>query len=261
MSTNAVATKLWALDGAYFTLPLNLIVLGGPGNVTVPIPVYVIEHPKGLIVFDTGVAPEAWDDPRAVYGPLVDVFELTCPPENLLEKQFAKTGYRLEDVTHVILSHSHFDHTGGMSLFPQAKFYMSTEDLRYAFWPDDFCAGFYRHEDIDRTRGWDWNPISTDLDLFGDGGIQILRTPGHTHGQLSLLVRLPNRNVLLTADAVHVRANIDQRMPCPVDLDTTAAIASIERIRQVAASECADIWVMHDPGDWERFQTADGYLS
>ena len=254
------ASRLWALDGAYFTLPLNLIVLGGPGMITVPIPVYVVEHPEGLVVFDTGVAPEAWDDPRAVYGPLVDVFELTCPPENLLEKQFEKTGHKLDDVTHVIVSHSHFDHTGGMSLFPQAKFYMSEEDLRYAFWPDAFCAGFYRPADLDKTRDFDWHPLSSDLDLFGDGSLQILRTPGHTHGELSLLTRLPSRSVLLTADAVHVRANIDQRVPCPVDLDTTTALRSVERIRQVAARENADIWVMHDPGDWERFKTEDGWL-
>ncbi|ALJ20018.1 N-acyl homoserine lactonase family protein [Microbacterium sp. No. 7] len=255
------ATRLWALDGAFFTLPLNLIVLGGQGMTTLPIPVYVIEHPDGLIVFDTGVAPEAWDDPRAVYGPLVDVFELTCPPENLLERQFAKTGYTFDDVTHVIVSHGHFDHTGGMYLFPQAKFYMSEEDLRYTFWPDDFCAGFYRHEDIERTRGFEWHPISSDLDLFGDGSIQILRTPGHTHGQLSLLVDLPSRPVLLTADAVHVRANIDQKTPCPVDLDTSTALRSVERIRQVAESAGADIWVMHDTADWETFTTEEGWVS
>ncbi|MFT3660757.1 MAG: N-acyl homoserine lactonase family protein [Gordonia sp. (in: high G+C Gram-positive bacteria)] len=255
------ATTLRALDGAFFTLPANLIVLGAPGMLTVPIPVYVIEHPEGLIVFDTGVAPEAWDDPRAVYGPLVDVFELTCPPENRIDVQFEKAGLAMEDVTHVILSHSHFDHTGGMYLFPQAKFYMSEEDLRYAFWPDAFCAGFFRHEDIERTRGFDWHPINDDLDLFGDGGIRIMRTPGHTHGELSLLVELPSRKVLLTADAVHVRANMEQRVPCPVDLDTTAAIRSIERIRQVAAAERADVWVMHDPGDWEAFTTPEGCLS
>lgn len=101
----------------------------------------------------------------------------------------------------MIVSHSHFDHTGGMYLFPQAKFYMSREDLRCAFWPDPFCAMFFRRQNLERTRGFDWNPISSDLDLFGDGTIQILRTPGHTDGELSMLPRLPSHSFVLTADA------------------------------------------------------------
>ncbi|MEV6062873.1 N-acyl homoserine lactonase family protein [Nocardia asteroides] len=252
------AIRLHPLAGANFTLDKGLIVLGHSGPISVPIPAFLIEHERGVVLFDTGVAPEAWDDPRAVYGPLLDVFALDCPPENRLETQLARCGFTPADVTHVVISHSHFDHTGGMYLFPDAEFYMSEEDLRYAFWPDPFCAGFFRPADLDRTRGFSWHPLSADLDLFGDGSIRILRTPGHTHGELSMLVTLPSKKFVLTADTVHVRPNLDQYTPCPVDLRTTSAMRSIERLRQLAYSEQAEIWVMHDPDDWAKYGTVTG---
>lgn len=256
----ATAKRLWPLGGATITLDLGLILLGGSGKVSLPIPCFLIQHDRGLVLFDTGIAPDAWDDPRAVYGPLVDVFGIDCPPENTLVRQLERCGFTPADVTHVVVSHSHFDHTGGMYLFPEAEMYMSEEDLRYAYWPDKPYQGFFRREDLDLTRGFSWNPLSADLDLFGDGSIQILRTPGHTHGELSLLVRLPSRSFLLTADAVHLRANLETGMPCPVDLDSVTAMRSIERIRQVSNSIGADIWVMHDPEDWAQYGDApDGH--
>lgn len=253
----STAKKLWSLPGAFFTLDKGLILLGHSGPIALPIPVFLIQHDRGLVLFDTGVATEAWDDPRGTYGPLLDIFDLECPPENHLVRQLERVGFTPDDVTHVVISHSHFDHTGGMHLFPNAKFYMSEEDLRYAFWPDRFCAGFFRAEDIERTRGFDWHPLHDDLDLFGDGSLQILRTPGHTHGELSILLKLPSKNFILTADAVHLRASIDQYTPCPVDLDTATAIRSIERLRQLADANQADIWVMHDTEDWEKYGTVD----
>jgi glyoxylase-like metal-dependent hydrolase (beta-lactamase superfamily II) len=253
------ASRLLALAGASITLDTGLIVMGGHGPVSVPCPVFLIEHPRGLVLFDTGVAPESWDDPRGVYGGLLDVFHLETPQENRLDRQLARHGFSPADVTHVVVSHSHFDHTGGMHLFPHAEMYMSIEDLRYAFWPDPPYAGFFRSADLDRTRSFSWNPLSSDLDLFGDGSVQIIRTPGHTEGELALLVTLPSRSFVLTADAVHVRANLEQMIPCPVDLNATASQQSIQRIKQLAAAHQADIWVMHDPGDWDRLGGTDGY--
>lgn len=255
----ATAKRLLAIENATMTLDTGLIVMMQHGPISVPCPVYLIEHSRGLVLFDTGLAPEAWDDPRGVYGGLLDIFGLDAPPDNRLDRQLANYGYKPDDVTHVVISHSHFDHTGGMHLFPHAEMYMSIEDLRYAFWPDAPYAGFFRGEDLDKTRSFSWNPLAWDLDLFGDGAIQILRTPGHTEGELAMLVKLPSRNFLLTADAVHVRANLEHMVPCPVDLNATASQQSIQRIKQIAAANEADIWVMHDPTDWKRFGGTDGH--
>ena len=97
------AIKLHPLDGAVITLDSGLITMGTHGPLSVPIPTFLIEHERGLVLFDTGLVPETWDDPRSVYGDLVDVFSLDCPPENTLEKQINKAGFQLADVTHVVI--------------------------------------------------------------------------------------------------------------------------------------------------------------
>jgi N-acyl homoserine lactone hydrolase len=250
-TSGSTANRLWPLSGASTTLDLGYVVLGQSGSVTHPVPAFLVEHERGLVLFDTGVAPEAWDDPRAVYPEISDHLRLVCPPENRLDLQIRKCGFGLDDVTHVIVSHSHFDHTGGLYLFPQAEMYMSEEDLRYAFWPDSAYLGWFRPEDLDRTRSFRWNLVSSDIDLFGDGSIQILRTPGHTQGELSVLVKLPSRSFVLTGDTVHHRSSMQAGLPCPCDMDGLAAIRSIRRIKQVSASHQAEVWVMHDPADWE----------
>jgi N-acyl homoserine lactone hydrolase len=258
----STATRLFALSGPTITANSGFLVLGQNELIDIPVPVFLIEHPRGLVLFDTGLAPEAWeDDPRAVYGDLLDGLQIQFPPENSLERQFARYGFDFDDVTHVIVSHSHKDHTGGLYLFPQAELFMSEEDLRYAFWPDKAYQRFFRREDLDRTRSFSWNPLNTDHDLFGDGSIQIIRTPGHTDGQLSLLVKLPSRSFILTGDAVHFRSSMDAQLPCPADMNARASIQSIQRIKRLSASHEADVWVMHDPADWKRFGPVIGGYS
>jgi N-acyl homoserine lactone hydrolase len=255
------ANRLMALDGARISIDAHWLLFGSNEKLTAPTPVFLIEHSRGLVLFDTGVAPEAWDDPVAVYGPgLLEVCGLELPRENRLDRQLSNFGYTPADVTHVVVSHGHWDHTGGMHLFPHAEMYMSIEDIRYSFWPDPMYAGFFRNgADLERTRSHRWNPLNSDYDLFGDGSIQIIRTPGHTEGELSILLKLAESTFLLTGDAVHVRSQLDQIAPCPVDYNAAASIDSIQRINRLATAHEAEIWVMHDPEDWERLGGTDGY--
>jgi hypothetical protein len=178
---------------------LGFCLLGASGPITLPLPAFLIEHDHGLVLFDTGLAPEAWDEgPRAVYGAVADMFPFECPPDNRLDLQISKAGFRVEDITHVVVSHAHLDHTGGLFLFLNAQFYISEQEMAYAFWPHPFFQEMFGRKDLERVRSCHWNLLSADLDLFGEGSIQILRTPGHTPGQMSMLVKLESRSFLLT---------------------------------------------------------------
>ena len=137
-----------------------------------------------------------------------------------------------------------------MYLFPDAQFYMSEVDIRYAFWPDPPFRGFYRAADFEKTRAFSWNPLREDVDLFGDGSIVLYQTPGHTPGEISMLVELPSQKFLITGDTVHLRSGVQYECPCPVDYNAHEAVVSIQRIKQIAASTQARIWVVHDPEDW-----------
>jgi glyoxylase-like metal-dependent hydrolase (beta-lactamase superfamily II) len=234
----------------------NLHLGEEPGDVVVPLPAYLIEHDRGLVLVDTGLRPDAHDkDPREVYGDAVDAWPIECPPENRLDRQINNAGFQVEDITHVIVSHTHIDHVGGLYLFPQAEFYASAEDLRYAFWPHPFWHLAFGREDLERARSFNWNLLDTDLDLFGDGSIQILQTPGHTPGHMSVLLKLPSRNLLLAIDAGHTLKNI-AGVPEVGDLDGITTFKSIQRIKQISAAHQAEIWVMHDAGQWEEITQA-----
>ncbi|HET9970148.1 MAG TPA: N-acyl homoserine lactonase family protein [Streptosporangiaceae bacterium] len=257
MPSYGTAKRLWALDSPTFTLDKSILMVGASGQVTIPMPGYLIEHPKGLVLFDTGLAPAAAADPQAVYGDLASFLGLRFTPEQAVDRQIAALGYRPSDVKYVIASHTHFDHCGGLYLFPGAEFLVGEGDLRFAYWPDPAGAVFFRQADIDATRAYRWREVPRcDVDLFGDGSVVILFTPGHTPGELSLLVRLPGRNFILTGDTVHLREALDKVIPMPYDSSTEEALRSIRRLQFIRDGADATIWISHDPDDWADFKHA-----
>jgi N-acyl homoserine lactone hydrolase len=250
------ATKMWALDGPTMTLHSGMIMVGGNETITFPLPAYLIQHARGLVLFDTGLAPQAQKDPVAVYGEIAEHVNIRFAEEQRLENQLALVGFRPSDVTHVVVSHTHLDHTGGLPMFQHAKLYAGDGDLRYALWPDEPDSGFFHRPDIEAMRGCRWNNVRGDLDLFGDGSIVLLAMPGHTPGNQSLLVRLPSQTFLLTGDTVHVRAALDVGLPMGADHDTQQAKQSIRRLRQLRDSLDATVWISHDPEDSAMFKFA-----
>jgi N-acyl homoserine lactone hydrolase len=257
MSAFATAKRLWALDSPTFTVEANTLMYGLSGELTIPMPAYLIEHPRGLVLFDTGLVPAAIDDPRSVYGDLADLTKIHAEPHHRLDRQIEALGYKTSDVTHVIASHAHFDHSGGLYLFPQAKFYAGQGEMQFAYWPAKIGAGFFRLADLDATRGFNWHEVpGMDVDLFGDGSMVILFTPGHTPGELSLLVRLSDRNFILTGDTVHLRAALENEIHFPVDADTAAAVRSLRRLKLLRDSADATVWITHDPDDWAEYKRA-----
>ena len=250
------AIKMWALDGPTMTLHSGLVMVGGAETVTFPLPAYLIQHPRGLVLFDTGLAPEAQNNPVGVYGELAEHVGIQFEDGQSLPEQLALVGFRPEDITHVVCSHTHLDHTGGLHLFPQAKFYAGAGDLRYAFWPDEPDAGFFRRQDLELTRGFDWNHVNGDLDLFGDGTVVLLHMPGHTPGNQSLLVRLAEQTFLLTGDTVHLRSALENTLPMPSDYCTNSAKQSVRRLRQLRDTLDATVWIPHDPEDTALFEFA-----
>ncbi|WP_020497505.1 N-acyl homoserine lactonase family protein [Sciscionella marina] len=241
------------------TLENSLLIVGGTGKLTVPLPTFLIEHERGLVLFDTGLVPEAVDDPHAVYGELVEEAGIEMTSEQRVDSQLAAIGFQPEDVTHVILSHTHVDHTGGLSLFPHAKFFIQRGELGYGYWPYPAAAAFFRPADFDPIRKIGWNEVDGDFDLFGDGSIQMLACPGHTPGNASLFVQLAEQSFILTGDTAHSIAAIENDLPASPDANTEKAVWSIRKLKQLAAARQSTIWVGHDPDQWPTFKHAPEY--
>jgi glyoxylase-like metal-dependent hydrolase (beta-lactamase superfamily II) len=227
-------------------VPRSALVTGWSADelVRIPVPVFLIEHPSGVVLFDAGLAPEAATDPVGAYGERAERLELQYLPAQRPDLLLAATGYRPADVDAVVLSHLHFDHAGSAHLFPAASVILGAGELAHArSGADPYC----RAADVERVAARPVTEESADTDLFGDGAVTILRTPGHTPGHLSLLVRLADRSWLLAGDAVHARAALAEQRPSPSDADPAAALRAARRIVEIADEERARIWVSHDP--------------
>ena len=249
---NGKAKKMWALPGAQLTAPASLLMHGGgDALLDLPCPSFLIEHPKGLVLFDTGCNAKIIDDAVGYWGEIAQALPVKWSKSDTLDKQIQGVGYKPDDVKFVILSHSHLDHSGGLTYFPKAKFIVGANELRYAYWPDPDRRGIFILNDFLPTRGYDWMEFGHDFDLFGDGAVQFLYTPGHTPGECSVLVNLPNRTFLMTGDTVHLRAAIDREAGMPLDTDPTQSLHSIRRLRAIRDIQGASVWITHDPDDWK----------
>ncbi|OFW58700.1 MAG: hypothetical protein A2133_08290, partial [Actinobacteria bacterium RBG_16_64_13] len=190
--------KLYMFDGGRAHLP-DLSHLTPDRNfgkpVTIPILMFLIDHPKGLVVVDTGV------DTDSVRDPLLEV-----NPGQRIDRQMTGLGYEPAEVRYVLLTHLHHDHMGCATLFPNATFIVRRSELRSAWWPDAYEGG-YNFDSLMLSRGLTYlQPADNEVfDVFEDGSVVCVDTRGHTEGHQSVLVQLPESGrIVLTGDAVQV---------------------------------------------------------
>jgi glyoxylase-like metal-dependent hydrolase (beta-lactamase superfamily II) len=242
---------LYALQNGFMGAERSLLFYGeySEARVQIPIACWLIKTSDGLVLFDTGCHPKVSDDP-SYWGPIAAALQCKYPKEMLLDRQIQGLGYKMDDVKYVVISHLHLDHTGYMHAFPKAKFLIMANELRYAYWPDPDRRAVFIFDDIVPTRNFEWIELDSDLDLFDDGSLHMLKTPGHTPGECSLYVRLPNRKILLVGDTIHLRAQIETGATMPLDTDPTQAALSIQRVKAIRDMHEATVWISHDPDDW-----------
>ena len=100
------ARRMWALPGAQLSAPMSLLMQGGDNTMLdLPCPSFLIEHPKGLVLFDTGCNPKVIDDAVGYWGPMAEHLPLKWKKSDTLDQQIKNVGYKPEDVKYVILSH------------------------------------------------------------------------------------------------------------------------------------------------------------
>jgi N-acyl homoserine lactone hydrolase len=244
------ARRMWCLDSPTATVDKGLALLGATGTLGIRFTSFLIEHDRGLVLFDTGLDPRAAVDAEEVYGERARRMSIRFTNEQRIPTQLRQLGYSVEDVTDVVLSHVHYDHVGGVNDFPHARIYVGEGELPYAWWPDPHTRGNYDYRILEQARTLRWHEVDFDFDLFGDGSVTAVRTPGHTPGHLSLVVRLPSRNFVLTGDCVVAREGLETLFPMPFNVDIRASIRSVRKLLLIEQSADATIWVGHDGRDF-----------
>lgn len=202
------------------SIPLLAWVLFSRSWIEIPINVFVIQHPQGLILFDAGVDPaiqnlSTYVDSPAIRFLMKRLFRLRIQPQDTLSHHLARLGFKASQVLKVIISHLHFDHVGGIGEVPWADLVVSRNEwdqLRKPHPEREFL--FKKHVEHPENR---WCPVDFQagddprfqmfdgyFDVLGDGSMILLPTPGHTTGSVSLLAfREGKAPVLLVGDLVY----------------------------------------------------------
>ncbi|MET9356839.1 N-acyl homoserine lactonase family protein [Streptomyces sp. NPDC006617] len=248
----AARLRVTTVDAGPFTMPKGDLMHGATGTVTVPSTVAVIEHAAhGLILFDTGVNhhvadPEAaeayWGAGlRAAYG------AQAFTRQHAIDAQLERLGHRPDDVAYVIYSHLHLDHAGGMSYFPRARHVVQHDELRHAWWPDRWTARGYAFNDYRDTRDYDFLELRGDTDLFLDGTVNVIRTPGHTPGHQGVVLDLDHHErIAFLGDAAHLQEGLDQNVPMTSDWNVQEKLLTYGRIRALGRAGVRT-FLSHDP--------------
>jgi glyoxylase-like metal-dependent hydrolase (beta-lactamase superfamily II) len=195
---------------------------------------YVIRRGSEVMVWDTGYAPGSV--PNATNKPITDLL--------------AQMNVRPEEVKYVGISHFHADHTGQLAPFANATLLIGKGD-----WDGLNAKPPMGGANVAGFKDWigtgrKVEPLSADKDVFGDGSVLIFRTPGHTPGHQSVLVRLKDKGpVILVGDAVHFQENYAGNGVPGFNYDRAQTVASIERIKEMQKNLKATVVIQHDPRD------------
>ena len=170
--------------------------------------------------------------------------------------QLQRLGVEPNSVGHIVQTHLHIDHTGALGHFPNATVVVHARELEAARASEDPLASGYVRADYERPE-LHWRPAEGELDLFGDGTVRLVETPGHSAGHMSLLLELEESGpVLLTADAVDNRAQWEGREHPRALFSREHARRSLERLRELARQTDALLVLGHEPDDWSRLEHA-----
>jgi glyoxylase-like metal-dependent hydrolase (beta-lactamase superfamily II) len=241
--------KLYAMTCGHLTGDLGHLLEGGEGRIRLPIPAYLIEHPKGMALFDSGMHPDCQTNPAARLGPrLSALFDFDYHPGEEISARLAAIGRDPARIDLLINSHFHFDHVGGNSQIPNAT--MLVQRREWVAGTDPEMAALRGFDRRDFDLGHRLLLIEGEHDVFGDGSVLCVPTYGHTPGHQSLRVRLAGGEVVLAADSCYFcRTLRERRLPRRV-YDREAMLASLDRLAALQANG-ARIFYGHDPEFWQ----------
>ena len=218
---------------------------------------YLIRHAKGWMLWDSGFsdAVAAMPDGLVAAGGA-----LRAKLPKTLVSQLAEVGVKPADISYIAFSHFHPDHSGNANLFTSATLYIQETEYEAIFGPTPQKFGF-NPATYDKLRANPVVKLKGDYDVFGDGSVMILSTPGHTPGHQSLLVRLQKTGVvILSGDLTHFQANWDNRRVPGMNFNSDQTMASMDRVRALVVTEKAQFWINHDKVQSAKMPRPPAYL-
>ena len=260
--------KLYAFSSGALTIGKGALLntASMTDMIKVPVGFYVIRHPKGTVLFDTGNNDKIITDP-SYWGEAFKALKPVNTPDVAIDTQLQKIGLKPDDIAYVVPSHMHLDHGGNVGKFLKSTIVLQKDEILNAFWPAPGTGGPYMIGDILPLRSPNTDlpnaarmiQLDGDKDLFGDGTVVVKRWVGHTPGSQMLTVKLKNKGMtILTGDNAYFRENVEKGVPPNIVLaySPSGMLSAYEWIRYQMATEKADFMTAHDPDAFKAMKKA-----
>ena len=217
---------LYAFNTGWFQYRPGYFIEGEAGDyLKGPVPSYLIDHPKGRALFDSGMGVRYRRTLADALPP--NKFGLQWFEGQEIAARLKSIDVDPASIDWVINSHLHIDHCGGNASLPNATMIVQSRELAAAQAVE--APGLYEAEDY--ATGQPVRAIDGELDLFGDGSVRIVPTYGHTPGHQSVIVTLPSgREILLAADCCYTERNLDLMVLQKAVVDREAVKPCLEQL-------------------------------
>jgi N-acyl homoserine lactone hydrolase len=252
------ADRLYRLDGGHSLANDESVWTPGANvgrNITFSSTCWLIERGSQRLLWDTGVPESALNDPKGWSTlPKLIVYHL----DKTLTDQLAEIGLKPTDIAYVAISHTHGDHIGNMGLFQNSTVLIQRAEYEWIRSPDG------PNDNVNQLKALARKLMGTprhlrlldgDTDVFGDGSVTLISTPGHTPGSQLLLVHLKNSGfIILSGDVVHLEENFEKDAVPSLNTDKASSIASMERVRRMISTYNAKFFINHDKAETDKLK-------
>jgi glyoxylase-like metal-dependent hydrolase (beta-lactamase superfamily II) len=235
-----------------------------------PIPAFLVEHPSaGPILIDTGLHPSCATSPIGNMGQAARLlYHIRMDHDQALRFQLPERGVEPADIRVVVMTHLHVDHASGVSEFPEATFVVDRREWSAA--AEGGAMRGYHSRQFDHAFDWRLLDYAADpvesfagfaqsLDVFGDGSVRVVSTPGHTLGHQSVVVRTSGGEVIVVGDAAYTERGLrGETMPFRIE-DEHRYSRSLKEIRRYLEQTPAAVAIPgHDSGLWPQLRSVYG---
>jgi N-acyl homoserine lactone hydrolase len=224
----AVTATITAFTTGWLETQAAGLIVDGQGSVRVPVVSFLVEHTRGRLVFDTGLHPGVRTDPGSRLRGFADNFAIELADGCAIDERISSL---TDGIDLVVCSHLHFDHCGGNELLGDVPIVVQRAEWAEAH--DERSVGYLP---VDFDTGQDIRLVDGEHDVFGDGTVVCIPTPGHTAGHQSLRVRTAEREVVLTADACYFRETLETSRLPSYSHDRDQQLRSLDVLRSLGAA-------------------------
>lgn len=218
----------------------------------VPVSTYLIEHPKGLVLIDTGWHKDMRTSQRKHLSYFLStMFKGKLPEGEAVDEKLLQRDIEPEDLDYVVLTHMHSDHVSGLKHVKKAKkILVSAKEWQAANQQIGYVKSMWSGVNLSpfMLKDIPFGPYKKGIDLFQDQSLYLVHTPGHSTGHLSVLVKVSRGWILLASDVGYSQKSWDQEILPGRITDVNQMRRSLRWVKEFSSrSDCAVVLANHDP--------------